>query len=69
LRGIISSLAAFFAAGMRPRTALAKAIVAIVVIKLVGITAARVFLFADSARPAVDAAAMARVIGASSTAH
>jgi hypothetical protein len=68
LRGIIASLAAFFAAGMRPRTALAKAIMAILVIKLVGITAARIFLFAASA-PAVDAATMARVIGASSTAH
>jgi hypothetical protein len=69
LRGIISSLAAFFATGMRPRTPLAKAIVAILVIKLAGIMAARVFMFADSARPAVDAAAMARVIGASSAAH
>jgi hypothetical protein len=43
---------------------LAKAIVAVLIIKLVGITAARLFLFTDGARPAADAAAIERVIGA-----
>ena len=64
MRPLLSSFAAFIAAGVWPRTPLAKAIVAVLIIKLAGITAARLFLFMDSARPATDAAAIERLIGA-----
>ena len=60
---ILSSLTAFLAAGIRPRTPLAKAIVLVLVVKLIGIAGMKVFMFADSAQPVVDATAMARVIG------
>jgi len=62
---MMASIAAFFAAGMRPRTPLAKAIVLVLVIKLIGIAGMRIFLFPDHDRPVVDAAAMARLIGVS----
>jgi hypothetical protein len=63
LRAIVSSFAAFLAAGLRPRTPLAKAIVFVLVIKLIGIAGMKVFMFSDSAQPVVDANAMARVVG------
>lgn len=63
MRGILASLAAFAAAGLRPRTPLAKAIMLVLLIKLVGVTAMRVYLTAGDAVPAVNAATMARVIG------
>ncbi|HTZ03994.1 MAG TPA: hypothetical protein VMC05_16795 [Xanthobacteraceae bacterium] len=63
MRAILASLGAFAAAGLRPRTPLAKAIVLILLIKLIGVTAMRVYLAADNVEPAVDAATMARVIG------
>jgi hypothetical protein len=65
VRAVLSSLGAFAAAGLRPRTPLAKAIVAVLLIKLVGITAARLFVFTDEARPPADAAAIAHVMGVS----
>ncbi len=61
MRAVLASLRAFAAAGLRPRTALAKAIMLVLLIKLIGVTAMRVYLTADE--PAVDAATMARVIG------
>lgn len=66
MRAVLSSLAAFAAAGLRPRTPLAKAIVAVLVIKLVGMTAARLFIFNDGARPPADASTIERVMGLSS---
>jgi hypothetical protein len=69
LRAIVSSLAAFMAAGLCPRTPLAKAIVLVLVIKLFGIAGMKVFMFPDSAQPLVDASAMARVVGVSAPAH
>ena len=63
MRAILASLGAFAAAGLRPRTPLAKAIVLILLIKLIGVTAMRVYLAADNVEPAVDAATMAQVIG------
>lgn len=65
LSAILSSVTAFLAGCARPRTTLAKAIVLILVIKLFGIVGMKVFMFPDSARPVVDAAAMIRVIGPS----
>ena len=65
MRGIFSSLGDFAAAGLWPRTPLAKAIVFVLVLKLVGIAGIKVFGFPDSAQPPVDANAMARIIGVS----
>ena len=67
ISAIASSLSAFAAAGVRPRTPLAKAIVVILVIKLIGIAGMKIFMFPDSSRPVVDAAAVARVIGPAAT--
>jgi hypothetical protein len=64
----LSSLSAFVAAGLWPRTPLAKAIVLVLVVKLIGITAVRIYM-ADRAAPAVDANTMARVFGLSSAEH
>ena len=49
--------------GRRPRTPLAKAIVLVLVIKLIGIAGMKVFMFPEGAQPVVDANAMARVVG------
>ena len=69
MRAILASLGAFAAAGLRPRTPLARAIVLVLLIKLIGLTAVGVYLTADNVEPAVDAAAMARVIGVVTPAH
>ena len=65
MRAIVCSLGDFAAAGLWPRTPLAKAIVFILVLKLVGIAGIKMFGFPDRAQPSVDANAMARVIGVS----
>jgi hypothetical protein len=63
LRAIFASLAAFISAGIRPRTRLARAIVFVLILKLIGIAGIKVFMFPDSAEPVVDGTAMARAIG------
>jgi hypothetical protein len=63
LTAILSSLVAFFAAGLRPRTPLAKAIVMVLTVKLIGILCFKFLSFPDSARPAADANAITRLIG------
>jgi hypothetical protein len=63
LRAILSSLGAFLAAGLWPRTPLAKAIVFVLAIKLIGIAGMKIALFPDSTRPAIDANSMARDLG------
>jgi hypothetical protein len=65
LRAIFSSLALFVSAGIRPRTALAKAIVLVLVLKLIGIAGIKLFMFPDNAQPVADAAAVARLVGPS----
>ena len=65
MSAIFSSLAAFVAAGFRPRTALAKAIVLVLLLKLVGIVAIKLIMFPDSARPAADTVNIERVLGPS----
>jgi len=57
-------MGAFFAAGLWPRTPLARAIVFVLVIKLIGIVGIKTFGFPDSAQPRIDATAMARMLGA-----
>jgi hypothetical protein len=69
LRAIFSSLTAFLAAGLWPRTPFAKAIVFVLVIKLVGIAGIKLFMFPDGAQPVVDANAMAHVLGVANPAH
>jgi hypothetical protein len=63
LGAIFSSLAAFAAAAVRPPTPLARAIVVVLVIKLLAIVSLKLFMFPEHARPASDAGAIARVIG------
>jgi hypothetical protein len=63
LRAIFASVAAFISAGIRPRTPLARAIVFILILKLIGIAGIKIFIFPDSAQPVVDGTAMARAIG------
>jgi hypothetical protein len=65
MSAIFSSLAAFVAAGFRPQTALAKAIVLVLLLKLVGIVAIKLIMFPDNARPAADSASIERVLGPS----
>lgn len=69
VRAIFSSLTAFLAAGLWPRTPLAKAIVFVLVVKLLGIAGMRLFMFPEGAEPIVDANAMARVLGVSNPAR
>jgi len=63
LRAIFSSLALFVSAGIRPRTPLARAIVLVLILKLIGIAGIKVFMFPDNAQPVADAAAMVRMLG------
>ena len=63
MSAIFSSLAAFIAAGARPQTALARAIVFVLIVKLTGIVAIKLVMFPDSARPTVDATTIARDLG------
>jgi hypothetical protein len=69
LSAVLSSLRAFIAAVIRPRTPLAKAIMLVMVVKLAGIIAIRAVVLADSAAPLVDATTMARMIGPSAPAR
>ncbi len=64
LSAILSSLCEFLAAGLRPRTHLAKAIVLVLVIKLIGLTGMSLWMLARG-QPAIDAAAMGRLLAAS----
>jgi hypothetical protein len=63
MKPILSSLADFIMAGLRPRTPLAKAIMVALAVKLVIIVSMKVFLFSGDAQPAVDDATMRRLIG------
>jgi hypothetical protein len=64
MNAVLSSLAAFLAAGARPPTPLAKAIVLVLVVKLMAIAAIGAFLFSSSGRM-VDSTTVARLIGPS----
>ena len=60
---ILSSLADFARAGLRPRTPLARAIVFVLCLKLVVILSMQVLLQYGGARPVVDESAVSRLIG------
>jgi hypothetical protein len=62
LSAVYSSLAAFVAAGVRPPTPLARAIVLVLILKLIGLAGIKLIMFPDSAQPVIDAAAMTRAI-------
>ena len=65
LNVVVSSLAAFLAAGVRPPTPLAKAIMLVLLLKLSAIAGASIFLFSINERPTVDPGAVSRLIGPS----
>jgi hypothetical protein len=63
VNAILSSFAAFLAAGVRPRTPLAQAIRLVLVIKLIAIGGIGLLMLAGSERAVVDPIAVARLIG------
>ena len=63
MNAILSTLGAFLAAGVRPPTPLARAIMVVLVTKLVAIAGIGVFLASDGRRPVVDPIAVSRLIG------
>jgi hypothetical protein len=63
---LLSSLAAFLHAGIRPRTTLARAIVTVLVIKLVAVTAISVMRHYEDRTAAADTAGVAYRLGPSS---
>jgi len=63
LNAILSSLGAFLAAALRPQTPLAKAIVAVLVIKLIAIAGIGASILAGGGQTPVGAEAMARLLG------
>jgi hypothetical protein len=65
LNGLMSSFAAFLAAGVRPPTRLAKAITLVLMLKLLAIAGASIFLFSINERPTADPGAVSRLIGPS----
>jgi hypothetical protein len=65
LNAVLSSLAAYLAAGVRPPTPMAKAIVLVLVVKLIAIACAGIFLFSSDERLVVDPNAVSRLIGPS----
>lgn len=69
MRAIFASLGAFAAAGLWPRSPLAKAIVLVLFVKLIGVTAMCIYLTAGNVEPVVDAAEMERVIGLGAAVH
>jgi len=66
-RPLLASLAAFVHAGLRPRTMLARAIVTVLVIKLVAVTAMIAFQHYEDRSAVADTAGVARRLGPSST--
>ena len=60
---VLSSLAAFLRAGLRPKTPLAKAIVFVLCLKLAAVVGMRLYLLSNETRPNVDATAVARLLG------
>jgi hypothetical protein len=63
---VLVSLAAFVGAGLRPRSALARAIVVVLTAKLVAVVAMTVFQHVGHQNVAVDAATISRLLGPSS---
>lgn len=60
---LLSSLAAFLRAAVRPRSLLARAIVTVLAIKFVAVIGMAVYAHYTDQRPSIDAAAVGRLIG------
>jgi len=58
-------LIAFLTAAVRPTTPLAKAIVLVLILKVVGIAGVKLLMFPNTAQPVVVTATMEHVIGVS----
>ena len=65
-RPLLTSLAAFIGAGLRPQSPLARAIVIVLAAKLIAVTTMVVFLFFANQYVVADAAAVSRLLGPSS---
>ena len=65
MSALTSSLAAFAGAGLRPRTPLARAIVATLVVKLCIVFTMRIFLFGADQRPVVTEDTVSRLLAPS----
>jgi hypothetical protein len=65
-RPLLSSLAAFVGAALRPRSLLARAIVTVLAIKLIAVAGMAVYAHFSDQSAAVDAAAVDRLLGPSS---
>ncbi len=67
MRPLFVSLAAFVQAGLRPKSALARAIVAVLVLKLVAVAAMMVYRHYEDRSAVADPAGVAYRLGPSST--
>ena len=65
-RPLLSSLAAFVVAALRPQSLLARAVVTVLAIKLIAVAGMGVFAHFSDQSAAVDAAAIDRLLGPSS---
>jgi hypothetical protein len=65
-RPVLSSLAAFIGAGLRPRSMLARAIVIVLAIKLIAVAGMAAYAHFTDQSAGIDAAAVNRLIGPSS---
>jgi hypothetical protein len=69
LNAVVASFAAFVAAAVRPQTPLAKAIMAVLLVKLIALTGIGVFMLAGRAPAPVGPAGMEHLIGPTVSAH
>ncbi len=64
-RPVLASLAAFIGAGLRPRTALARAIAIVLAAKLIAVVAMVAFAYFADLNTVADAAAVSHLLGPS----
>ncbi|MTJ81240.1 MAG: hypothetical protein F8N37_09505 [Telmatospirillum sp.] len=65
---LLSSLAGFLSAGLRPSTPLSRAVVTVLVAKLCAVVAMRLFLFNDGTIPDAGAATRLHLLGGAAVA-
>ena len=65
-RPVLASLAAFIGAGLRPSTALARAIVIVLAAKIIAVAAMMVYFHFVDQHVVADATAISRLLGPSS---
>jgi hypothetical protein len=69
LNAVLAAFAAFLAAAVRPQTPLAKAIMAVLLVKLIALTGIGVFMLASRAPAPVGSAGMERLFGPTVSVH